>query len=548
MTASNRSFHRIPVLTGAIVLLLQGATGLTAQEAQTFHACLVPEVGALYMTQAPGLPAKCLSPSHVAISWTDGGDGPAVGETISGVPTVSTPEREQPQYLVANGVSPSTDGFAVTGEAGTGSIPQEGPGARLMWYPGKYAFRAGLAEGEEWDGDLVGTGSLGVGRHVEASGSWSTALGHSTKASGEFATSLGSTTIASGWASTAMGMRTTASGSSSTAMGFETTASGRYSTATGFETTASGRLSSAMGDRSQALHDDTFVWSGGRHPQSAAFASTDEGQFLIDASGGVGIGTNSPRTELDVRRNVGGTAGISNHVAYFHNTATSSGDVLMLQSDAPYVDTSVNFITFRGPDANIGSIEGNGYGGVTLNTSSGDFAERLPRLQKDETIEPGEVVGLFGGAVSKSTDGADQLMVVTDRAVVLGNDPGPEARADYEKVAFLGQVPVRVRGPVKRGDLLVASGRDDGAARAVAPADYRPAVDGPVVGQAWEASTGGARRVNALVGADGRAAALQSVVERQQVRLELQDTRIDEQAERLERLEREMERLEGFPE
>lgn len=115
---------------------------------------------------------------------------------------------------------------------------------------------------------------------------------------------------------------------------------------------------------------------------------------------------------------------------------------------------------------------------------------------------------------------ADQLMVVTDRAVVLGNDPGPEARSRYEKVAFVGQVPVRVRGPVSVGDLLVASGRADGTAWAVAPGEYRPATDGPVVGQAWEASPGGTRRVDALIGSGGQAAALRSVVQRQQDQLE----------------------------
>ncbi len=50
------------------------ATPAAAQEsAQTFRACLVPQVGAMYLIGLEGLPAECLSGEHREISWTEGG-------------------------------------------------------------------------------------------------------------------------------------------------------------------------------------------------------------------------------------------------------------------------------------------------------------------------------------------------------------------------------------------------------------------------------------------------------------------------------------------
>lgn len=67
---------------------------------------------------------------------------------------------------------------------------------------------------------------------------------------------------------------------------------------------------------------------------------------------------------------------------------------------------------------------------------------------------------------------------MTDCPAVLGNTPGPDERARYEAVSFIGQVPVKTRGPVASGDLLALSGTGDGTARAVAPAEYDPQADG----------------------------------------------------------------------
>jgi hypothetical protein len=60
---------------------------------------------------------------------------------------------------------------------------------------------------------------------------------------------------------------------------------------------ASGRHSFAVGHNASAIHDGSFVWSDG---SDVVFASTAEEQFLIQASGGVGINTNAPDVPLHI--------------------------------------------------------------------------------------------------------------------------------------------------------------------------------------------------------------------------------------------------------
>ncbi len=112
---------------------------------------------------------------------------------------------DHPQYLLANGVRNATNGFAVTGFSGAGAIPATGAGTRLMWYPGKAAFRAGNVDGTEWDDRQIGLYSTAFGSGTTASAINTVAFGRGTTASGNVATAFGSNTIASGDNSTAMG-------------------------------------------------------------------------------------------------------------------------------------------------------------------------------------------------------------------------------------------------------------------------------------------------------------------------------------------------------
>lgn len=59
-------------ITRAGITTLLALFGLASAAAaqETFHACYVPDVGAVYMIKIQGLPQACLSTSHVEFSWT----------------------------------------------------------------------------------------------------------------------------------------------------------------------------------------------------------------------------------------------------------------------------------------------------------------------------------------------------------------------------------------------------------------------------------------------------------------------------------------------
>jgi len=110
----------------------------------------------------------------------------------------------------------------------------------------------------------------------------------------------------------------------------------------------------------------------------------------------------------------------------------------------------------------------------------------LPRRDESEVIEPGDVVGIVEGKVTRTTIRAHAVSVVTSNPVVVGNSPGKEKERLYTRVAFVGQTPVKVRGHVSAGDLIVPSGLGDGVG-VVAPAHLTPQLAAQVIGQAWTA-------------------------------------------------------------
>jgi hypothetical protein len=90
----------------------------------------------------------------------------------------------------------------------------------------------------------------------------------------------------------------TNAGSAVVSGGFGNRAAGPCAAVPGGENNyANGSWSFAAGYRAKALHNGTFVWADNLY---ADFASTGQGQFLIRASGGVGIGTASPQQLLHV--------------------------------------------------------------------------------------------------------------------------------------------------------------------------------------------------------------------------------------------------------
>ena len=140
--------------------------------------------------------------------------------------------------------------------------------------------------------------------------------------------------------------------------------------------------------------------------------------------------------------------------------------------------------------------------GVSYSSGSADYAEYLERANHSEKIYPGEIVGVTAGKVSKITTNARQFMVISTKPAVLGNMPAETESHLYEKVAFMGQIPVKVQGLVKAGDYILPSGNNDGIGIAVSPEEIKPAQYKQIVGVSWSTSylVNGVNLVNMAIG------------------------------------------------
>jgi hypothetical protein len=161
--------------------------------------------------------------------------------------------------------------------------------------------------------------TIGGGNLNEASGDYSavgggilnTASGDDATIGGGYDnTASGASTIGGGGENTADGGRSTIGGGllndasgefSVVGGGFHNEAIGEASTIPGgYNNEASGDYSFAAGFQAVAAHTGAFVWSDS---SLGAFTSSGPDQFLIDANGGVGIGTNNPQAQLHIQGN-----------------------------------------------------------------------------------------------------------------------------------------------------------------------------------------------------------------------------------------------------
>jgi len=258
------------------------------------------------------------------------------------------------------------------------------------------------------------------------------------------------------------------------------------------------------------------------------FINNDE-KVRIASDGDVGIGTSDPYARLHIQESTTG------HVVRIDNTSSdSNADVLMLRINREDPGNNNEYIQFYQDVGIVGAIRGKGDGGVQYYSTVADFAECLPRSHPDEVIGAGDIVGLSGGKVSKTTRGAEQVQVISSGSIVLGNHPGKEKEHLYEEVAFLGQAPVQVKGTVRSGDYIVPSGLNDGVGVAVSPENLTSDHCARIVGRAWEASEAdGVKLINTSVGLKASTQAMQEMGLRK-------DKKIEELSARLEALERMM--------
>ncbi|QSQ21207.1 tail fiber domain-containing protein [Pyxidicoccus parkwayensis] len=243
-------------------------------------------------------------------SFSVGGTGTATGRLTTKadlrVEATTSVQAPTPLLRVENtATSPAWNNFPVftvdsaggllsRGELGYGTIPMTGKGLRLMWYPYKAAFRAGNAE-TQWDDANVGFNSWAGGNLTTASGFGTFAFGDQCTASGVDAVCFGSSNTASGTVSLSTGASNTASGFSSVALGYTNVAGGQGSVAIGYRVSATGDYTMALGHRvSTAGFDGSFIW--GDQSTTNVASSTASNQFMLRASGGVRLRTNSTLT------------------------------------------------------------------------------------------------------------------------------------------------------------------------------------------------------------------------------------------------------------
>ncbi|MEP6796067.1 MAG: hypothetical protein ABJB16_17185 [Saprospiraceae bacterium] len=140
-------------------------------------------------------------------------------------------------------------------------------------------------------------------------------------------------------------------------------------------------------------------------------------------------------------------------------------------------------------------------GGVVYGSKGADYAEYLPKVYPTEQFMKGDIVGVYNGRISKNTRYADQVLAITSQPLVLGNMPADDKVSDFEQVAFLGQIPVYVKGPVNLGDYILPSGNNDGIAKAVPAGSLTSEMLSMVLGKAWSDYTGeGVTLINTSIG------------------------------------------------
>jgi|GEM_PF-1386943 len=150
-------------------------------------------------------------------------------------------------------------------------------------------------------------GFVGSGIDVIASGNSAVAVGGETNTASGWASVIGggANNYATGGGAVIAGGRYDSASASFSVVGggYANHASGTNSTIPGgYLNQASGGYSFAAGTQAEAAHLGSFVWSDSQVDSN--FTSTGADQFLVEASGGVGINTNSPAQALDVNGNI----------------------------------------------------------------------------------------------------------------------------------------------------------------------------------------------------------------------------------------------------
>jgi hypothetical protein len=225
------------------------------------------------------------------------------------------------------------------------------------------------------------------------------------------------------------------------------TNTGAYAFVTGYNNTVGGNYSFAAGQRARVgeTHHGTFAWADAT---DADFESSGQNQFLIRASGGVGIGTNSPVGQLHVEST-------DLYAGYFTSDHLSSGTQVVHSEFTGTGDYDAAAVYGRSTPADSW-----GYGGYFQGGYQGVYGKVLPTgtdvyLGVNGFVSGGS--GLNCGAYGKASDGSSNYGVYGSangglaRCSIIGiYGRSPACDADYAGY-FYGNV--HVTGTVNEGAL-----------------------------------------------------------------------------------------------
>ena len=300
------------------------------------------------------------------------------GATISGGGESAKPNSVTNDFGTVGGGTLNTAGYYGTVGGGIGNT----------------AISYATVGGGSYNNASSFTSTVGGGSNNTASGSLATVGGgYGNTAPGDEATVPGgrSNTASGDWGTVAGGSNNTASGN------YATVGGGNYNTALGV-------YSFAAGQRAKANHQGAFVWADS---VAADFTSTAANQFLFRASGGVGVGTNSPTNALSVAGNVDVTGHVGIGTATLDcplNFANTLGDKISLYGSpngGSYgfgIQGSVLQIHTSGRDEDVAFGHG----------SSGSMSETM-RIKGNGTVgigtdnpDPGFKLDVRGDAIANS--------------------------------------------------------------------------------------------------------------------------------------------------
>lgn len=218
----------------------------------------------------------------------------------------------------------------------------------------------------------------------------------------------------------------------------------------------------------------------------------------------------------------------------YHAHLTSKEHLFTLVAAAGGIDIARGLISlakeFKKMNDNYNKL------GVEYISGNGDYAEWMERENGDEAISAGDIVGVKGGKITKDLKGAEQIMAVSTAPIINANMPN-EAKVDLgNSIAFMGQIPVKIMGPVVTGDFIVAKGNIPGYGVAIKSEDMTTEDFRLVVGRAWETKESeGPKMVNTLVGVQNND--FLKIIEKYQQKLEAAEERVSSTEERLNAIE-----------